>query len=103
MVGCILAAGSGNGFINFAGVRTGAAAFPGLQMHSLAYRSADLFEGKTVLVIGAHPSGIEIGSLVAAVAEKVPACSSFAYSRCKNSPTLIYQPCLIHFVIFGPQ
>lgn len=40
---------------------TGIESFPGLILHSHAYRKPDEFSGKTVLVLGAGSSGIDIG------------------------------------------
>lgn len=40
---------------------TGIESFPGLILHSHAYRKPDEFSGKTVLILGAASSGIDIG------------------------------------------
>ncbi|KAL0123019.1 hypothetical protein PUN28_007568 [Cardiocondyla obscurior] len=40
---------------------TGIESFPGIIMHSHAYRKPDEFSGKTVLILGAGSSGIDIG------------------------------------------
>ncbi|XP_025991005.2 flavin-containing monooxygenase FMO GS-OX-like 2 isoform X2 [Solenopsis invicta] len=40
---------------------TGIESFPGLILHSHAYRKPDQFSGKTVLILGAASSGIDIG------------------------------------------
>lgn len=45
--------------------------FPGSQIHSLCYRRNNIFKDKKVLIVGAGPSGMDIGVDVAEVAEKV--------------------------------
>ncbi|XP_059607412.1 senecionine N-oxygenase-like [Phlebotomus argentipes] len=48
--------------------------FRGRQMHSHDYRSADVFRGERVLVIGAGPSGMDITNDAGTVAEIVVQC-----------------------------
>jgi cation diffusion facilitator CzcD-associated flavoprotein CzcO len=45
--------------------------FRGLKMHSHDYRHPGLFEGKSVIVLGAAASGLDIGLEVASTAKKV--------------------------------
>lgn len=49
----------------------GSESFPGIQIHSLCYRRNNLFKDKKVLIVGAGPSGMDIGLDIAEVAEKV--------------------------------
>ncbi|XP_018324131.1 dimethylaniline monooxygenase [N-oxide-forming] 3 isoform X2 [Agrilus planipennis] len=49
----------------------GASGFEGMKLHSHAYRIAEIFTGKTVLIIGGGPSGIDISRLLSKVALKV--------------------------------
>lgn len=56
--------------------------FTGSQIHSLCYRRNNIFKDKKVLVVGAGPSGMDIGVDIAEVAEKVM----------KHSPKTITYP-----------
>ncbi|XP_030764744.1 senecionine N-oxygenase-like [Sitophilus oryzae] len=49
----------------------GANEFTGGAIHSHNYRKSDSYKGKTVLVIGAGPSGVDISRIIGEVAEKV--------------------------------
>lgn len=54
------------------GMLPGSHDFSGLQMHSFAYRTPEVFAGmKRVLVIGAHPSGLDIGFQASTVTDEV--------------------------------
>lgn len=45
--------------------------FPGLQLHSHAYRVPDTMVGKTVVVLGAGPSGLDLALEISKVAKQV--------------------------------
>ena len=59
----------------------GMGSFPGIQLHSHNYRDPEAFRGKSVLVIGASNSGLDISREVAEVASKV----YLAARDCKGS------------------
>ncbi|XP_015116211.1 flavin-containing monooxygenase FMO GS-OX-like 4 [Diachasma alloeum] len=50
---------------------TGIETFPGDAMHSHEYRKPDIYDGKTVIVLGAGPSGVDIGIEIASHANFV--------------------------------
>lgn len=45
--------------------------FPGLQLHSHAYRVPDVMLEKTVVVLGAGPSGLDLALEISKVAKQV--------------------------------
>lgn len=65
----------------------GSERFKGKQWHSHDYREPSSFAGKKVLLVGAGPSGVDIGAQIVALADKVK--ESAASNRVKRKERLL--------------
>uniref|UniRef100_A0ACD5UPS2 Uncharacterized protein n=1 Tax=Avena sativa TaxID=4498 RepID=A0ACD5UPS2_AVESA len=61
--------------------------WPGKQLHSYNYRVPDPFHGQVVVIIGYHPSGIDISREIAGVAKEVHVAIRSAPAEMQSSTT----------------
>ncbi|XP_047062090.1 flavin-containing monooxygenase FMO GS-OX5-like [Lolium rigidum] len=73
--------------------------WPGKQLHSYNYRVPDPFHGQVVVIIGYHPSGIDISRELAGVAKEVHVAIRSAPCEMQTTPTTDRSNLWLHSMI----
>lgn len=79
----------------------GRSGFKGKQIHSHDYRQPETFQGKSVLVVGGGPSGVDIAQEIARCAEKVFWSHHLEAKKVLTTRNIIQKPDIVELTNLG--